>query len=656
MKRHVSVLCLLVGLMGCEPPKGRVGPGSYPQSGTVHVSRDGRQVFVLSKDHRAVLVVNPDGTTVREVGVGEGPSAMARTDDDTLVVTNEQEGSVSVVDPAAGMELNRVYVGVEPSAVVVRGHTAFIALAREAAVVELDLATGQLGRRFTLARGEPRGLALVGDRLLVSHFYAGEISTLDLATGGTTVRTDMRMPTNPLLFPNQLSSLTVSPDADEVSAPHQEANNDPGGFTTGVSNTCPGAYYVDGPSGMPAVVPAVATMDPRTGRATSDTDPPSVSACASLTSGAPPRAAPTGTRPAPAVHNTFDLTVFGDAKVNTPVAVAYTDGGRGKLIVYRGSQNALLMRRTVVDAQTPVVKEWALGAGADGVALSPDGAHAYIYSQFDHVLHTLDLDTLETQTSSSLFTRPGTDAQKPAGSAATFDRAQPASHAVGSAVTVPANVARGRRLFFSATDEALTRKGAVSCQSCHPMGRTDGMRWTFGTTKMRNTPQLGGGIGNTAPFHWDGDRPDKDSMNETVGFFMGGAGLSVFELEDLWAFIDTIPKAQSPVLQNETMQASITRGEALFFSNETKCGTCHTGTLYTDNQFHAVGSEDLEPGVVFGTPVLAGLAASAPFMHDGREPTLESVVENWVRTDKMGVGSHLTDEQVVDLVNFLKSL
>lgn len=660
MTRPAGVLFLLASLMACEPSRRPVGAGSHPQSGTVQVSPDGRHVYVLSADHAAVLVVTQSGETLREIGVGEGPSAMARTDDGRLLVTNETEGSLSVVDPGAGMEVNRFYVGVEPAAVVTRGDRAWVALARESAVAEVSLADGHVVRRFELSDGEPRGLALVGGRLLVSHFLAGRISAVDLQSGTTVGSADMHLPSNPLLFPNQLASLTVAPDEDEVAAPHQEANNDPGNFNNGGPPPTGAAYYAQGPSGMPAVVPAVATLDPRTHTATSDTTKPDATTCRSCgapgtTTPAPAARVDGSTRAAPAVHNVFDTATFGDALLNTPIAVAYVDGGRGRLVLYRGSQNVLLFRRTVSGSQDAVVRQWMVGAGADGIAVSPDGQHAYVYAQFDHTLSTLDLESLDAPERQGLLDR-GVTPDNTVARTGILAQQDSRPRLVGSGVSVPANVDQGRRLFFGATSSQITTKGAVSCQSCHPAGRSDGMRWTFGTTRMRNTPALGGRISESAPFHWDGDRPAKEDMNLTVGFFMGGSGLDTSQLDQLWTFIDTLPASQSPLKDRADLQASITRGEALFHSESTQCATCHTGRLLTDNRMHNVGTSDREPGVIFGTPVLMGLAASAPYMHDGRDPTLDAVVENWVRTDRMGRGSHLTDEQAADLVHYLQSL
>jgi cytochrome c peroxidase len=54
------------------------------------------------------------------------------------------------------------------------------------------------------------------------------------------------------------------------------------------------------------------------------------------------------------------------------------------------------------------------------------------------------------------------------------------------------------------------------------------------------------------------------------------------------------------------------------------------------------------------TPRLDGLAGRAPYFHDGSAPTLTDVVR--VHPDAAaGAGTWLTDEQLLDLVTYLRS-
>jgi cytochrome c peroxidase len=59
---------------------------------------------------------------------------------------------------------------------------------------------------------------------------------------------------------------------------------------------------------------------------------------------------------------------------------------------------------------------------------------------------------------------------------------------------------------------------------------------------------------------------------------------------------------------------------------------------------------------VFDTPHLLGVAASAPYLHDGRAATLEEIWTLYNPDDLHGVTSYLNKIQLNDLVEFLKTL
>jgi len=109
-----------------------------------------------------------------------------------------------------------------------------------------------------------------------------------------------------------------------------------------------------------------------------------------------------------------------------------------------------------------------------------------------------------------------------------------------------------------------------------------------------------------------------------------------------------MPGARAPT-QGKT---SVARGKALFESAELGCASCHEGTAYTDRDRHAFGTKD-----AFDTPGLAGLAASAPYFHDGSAATLEEVLRDRGRVHGMAdEAKALTPDQLRDLVAFLQSL
>ncbi|ADV61489.1 Cytochrome-c peroxidase [Isosphaera pallida ATCC 43644] len=116
-----------------------------------------------------------------------------------------------------------------------------------------------------------------------------------------------------------------------------------------------------------------------------------------------------------------------------------------------------------------------------------------------------------------------------------------------------------------------------------------------------------------------------------------------------------------------------------------KCTLCHVGANFTDNAFHNLGvGYDTESGTfsdlgrwlalpigeknedaigAFKTPTLRDITRTAPYMHDGSEPTLEAVMDLY---NKGGIPNpyldrdmkplNLTKEEIADVIAFMKAL
>jgi cytochrome c peroxidase len=123
------------------------------------------------------------------------------------------------------------------------------------------------------------------------------------------------------------------------------------------------------------------------------------------------------------------------------------------------------------------------------------------------------------------------------------------------------------------------------------------------------------------------------------------------------------------------------RGMALFYSERGECFHCHATSLFTDNRFHNIGLDadvagtgrgavtgDRRDDGLYKTPTLRNVEVTAPYMHDDRFATLEEVIdfysEGVVYSDTIdslipnatGGGLHLTAEERLDLVAFLRAL
>src|SRR6185437_13912473 len=99
---------------------------------------------------------------------------------------------------------------------------------------------------------------------------------------------------------------------------------------------------------------------------------------------------------------------------------------------------------------------------------------------------------------------------------------------------LPADLAAGRRLFFTERDRRISRDGRA-CAACHPEGRDDGLVWKLGAGP-RQTPTLLGRL-DRGPFGWQAKHTRlEDNMRETMGR-LGGSGLPDAELSHLARFV-----------------------------------------------------------------------------------------------------------------------
>lgn len=266
----------------------------------------------------------------------------------------------------------------------------------------------------------------------------------------------------------------------------------------------------------------------------------------------------------------------------------------------------------------------------------------------------------------------------------------------------------GRILFF---DTRLSSNQAISCASCHnpELGFSDGMAKGLGAHANRlgrNAPHLFNLAWSTI-LMWDGRKPTLEE--QALGPISADAEMGM-KLEDLEKRLNEVPAYQTAfkklfpqdgitrlnvakaiaafertIIVDDTPYDRWRKGDAAAMGPEAKrgltvfmgkanCIACHSGPNFTDDSFHNLGTKDQsDPGRdaiahgpnmkgAFKTPGLRNITLSAPYMHDGSEPTLETVVNFYDRGgDHPGVDPlikplHLTDEEKRDLIAFLGAL
>jgi hypothetical protein len=194
----------------------------------------------------------------------------------------------------------------------------------------------------------------------------------------------------------------------------------------------------------------------------------------------------------------------------------------------------------------------------------------------------------------------------------------------------------GHDIFHQATTNQ------IACASCHPEAGDDGHVWQL-SDGPRRTPSLRGGLSGTAPFHWSGDEADMSAlMTDVFTGRMNGPMESPERQQALLTWLDAQAVLPAPA---QDANAAM-RGQSTFLS---LCASCHAGAQGTDNLTVDVGT-----GGQFQVPRLHELWYRAPFMHDGRAATLQDRFGPAGGTNHADV-SALTPAQLDDLLAYLRT-
>jgi DNA-binding beta-propeller fold protein YncE len=263
--------------------------------------------------------------------------------------------------------------------------------------------------------------------------------------------------------------------------------------------------------------------------------------------------------------------------------------------------------------------------GPDGIAVGPDG-NLMIWCSFTRSVARLEV----------------IDGKGKLATAAKLD-----TGATLVASSLDAKAHQGFVLFHSSMPQ-ISSRGALACASCHPDGRADGLSWRIDKHELQ-TPVLAGRIVDTHPYKWDGGDPTLTASLTGTMKRLGGFGISKDQTAALASYLETLPKPAAPT--RDTQQ--IARGQKLFDSAEVGCRTCHDGKQLTDQDKHKFSAATLPEA---DTPSLVGLAASAPYYHDGSAATLEALLRDRGNVHGMAETAKLSDQQVADLIAFLETL
>jgi cytochrome c peroxidase len=241
----------------------------------------------------------------------------------------------------------------------------------------------------------------------------------------------------------------------------------------------------------------------------------------------------------------------------------------------------------------------------------------------------------------------------------------------------------GRRLFY---DKRLSGTNQVSCGSCHKqeLAFADGVALTdkgvSGRLLHRNSPALINMAWATNGLFWDGGSTNLESQAFAPITHKDEMHQELFQLvNELKAIPDYVARFRA-AFNSDITDAAVVKALAQFqrtfisansrydkfkrqesggvLSNteqiglqlvNEKCRTCHTGELFTDNNYHNNGIDDdfsntADEGIYqgryritfsiadlgkFKTPTLRNILLTAPYMHDGRFSSIEQVLDHY---------------------------
>ncbi|OJJ20607.1 cytochrome-c peroxidase [marine bacterium AO1-C] len=273
----------------------------------------------------------------------------------------------------------------------------------------------------------------------------------------------------------------------------------------------------------------------------------------------------------------------------------------------------------------------------------------------------------------------------------------------------------GRRLFF---DPLLSRDGSVSCNNCHIQSTAfaDSQQHPLSIgvdnrVGIRNSPSLAN-MAFMPEFFWDGGVTHLDfvpinaieasfEMDETLAnvvaklnadptyptLFKEAFGVekvtSPYMLQALSQFMVMMVSANSKYDkykrgEGQTLTSDELEGLQLF---QAKCGSCHSGELFTDFSYRNNGisttfsdegrariSEFAGDIGKFRVPSLRNVALTAPYMHNARFRTLADVLQHYAegvkpsatldaslqKDGKLGIA--MTQDEQQKIIAFLRTL
>jgi YVTN family beta-propeller protein len=571
-------------------------------------------------------------------------------DGSRLLVTNSDNGTVTVLDAAGRKVLHEIPVGDKPEGVtwIGKGPLAAAAVYRENRVVFFDAKSGKVVKTLPVAH-EPYGIVAnkEGTKAWVTHEYPGMVSEIDL---------NSRKVLREMKAGSMVRGLALSPDEKRLYVTE---------FYTGILHALDlkTGKVVDSWNGHTTDnLCRHVVLHPRRPKAYLSHIRSKIQVAAGNGSIFPHLSVCDLVPPNQTKRRTsIAMDTYNDVYVVTnPWESAISPNGKRLYTIYAGTNDMNVSK--VVDDDYSEIERFGypvqVGRNPRAVRVSPDNKTVYVYNALDFAVSIYRAEGMRKLATVQVCKPPKSP-----------------------------EWVRGKVLFSTAR-APLTRRRWIACSSCHPDGHADGRVWQNPEGKRKTTALFG--LAHTHPLHWSADRDEVQDFEYTIrGPLMGGQGLlddylkpkdgfkptelevilagKSKDLDALAIYCNSFDFTLSPHIPAPgKLSAAAQRGKKLFLSKAVNCASCHNGPYYTDSslkkpfKLHDVGTgrgdRTEKIGYKYDTPTLLGVYRTAPYLHDGSAKTLRDVLTTCNKGDKHGKTSHLKPGEIDDLVAFLKSL
>jgi sugar lactone lactonase YvrE len=559
--------------------------------------------LAIDADSGALIRTDRSGKAIAQVAIGADAGLLAFDPVAKLAYVADRRGDrVAVVSVGGPLAIARtIQTPAEPYAVALTPDraTLLVATIADRTLVALDPATGAERWRTAIGR-EPRGLAISPDgaRALVSYLVTGTVDQIGL-------REARRAEHVALATPASMRRFRTRSDGDSFAR---------------------ASFAVTFMSEQQAVVPF--QRETPVQRRGGGERPSSYG----------------GGLESPVTHQ---LAFLGFGKDSTAQATAEIAQHQPRAVAWDGQRDALYVAGLGSDSVLQVKHASTIGitagvtaalangserCGPDGLAIAP-GGDLLVWCSFTRSVARVAIPAQAAATAGQALAARTPAPKVQHGPSLVASRMSQAQHA--------------GLILFHAADPAMAERGSMACSTCHPDGRADGLSWRIEQHELQ-TPILAGRIVNTHPYKWDGGDKDLATSLTMTMKRLGGRGLAAAQTAQLAAYISMLPSVRAPTRDT----TAVARGKKLFDSAEMGCRTCHDGASYTDQSRHKLAGDLAESD----TPSLLGLAASAPYFHDGSAATLEALLRDRGAVHGMSETARMSDKDLVDLVSFLETL